>query len=65
MKVTSQLVTSALLLGWLQMAHAADATPLKHIKLDDLQSGNGAIVDTRPSAFYNGWPQGLNGPSGH
>lgn len=65
MKVTSQLVTSALLLGWLQMTHAADVTPLQQIKLDDLQSGNGAIVDTRPSAFYNGWPQGLNGPSGH
>lgn len=37
----------------------------KPLTLDQLQQQNGKAIDTRPSAFYNGWPQTLNGPSGH
>ncbi|WP_367299562.1 rhodanese-like domain-containing protein [Hafnia alvei] len=64
MKLSSQLATSALLLGWLQVANAA-TTPMTQTTLADVQSQKGAVVDTRPSAFYNGWPQSINGTSGH
>lgn len=37
----------------------------KPLTLDQLQQQNGKAIDTRSSAFYNGWPQTLNGPSGH
>lgn len=64
MKFSSQLATSALLLGWLQVANAA-AIPMTQTTLADVQSQKGAVIDTRPSAFYNGWPQGVDGASGH
>jgi thiosulfate/3-mercaptopyruvate sulfurtransferase len=35
------------------------------ITLSQLQAQHGTPVDTRASAFYNGWPQTLSGPSGH
>lgn len=35
------------------------------LTLHQLQQQQGAAIDTRQSAFYNGWPQSLNGPSGH
>lgn len=35
------------------------------LTLNQLQQKQGAAIDTRQSAFYNGWPQSLNGPSGH
>ncbi|MDN6110963.1 MAG: sulfurtransferase, partial [Enterobacterales bacterium] len=64
MKFSFQLATSALLLGWLQVANAA-AIPMTQTTLADVQSQKGAVIDTRPSAFYNGWPQGVDGASGH
>jgi hypothetical protein len=35
------------------------------LTLAQLQEQHGATIDTRASAFYNGWPQTLNGTSGH
>lgn len=35
------------------------------LNFTQLQQQHGTAIDTRQSAFYNGWPQSLNGPSGH
>ncbi|MGG5838940.1 rhodanese-like domain-containing protein, partial [Huaxiibacter chinensis] len=60
MKRVSQLTALTLALGLASFTSlAADMT------LAQLQQQKGAVIDTRPSAFYNGWPQTLSGPSGH
>ncbi|MDU4311977.1 MAG: sulfurtransferase, partial [Klebsiella michiganensis] len=64
MKRVSQLTALALLMGLAAAAtSAADAMPT--LTLSTLQQHNGVAIDTRLSAFYNGWPQGANGPQGH
>lgn len=35
------------------------------LNFKQLAQKQGTAIDTRASAFYNGWPQSLNGPSGH
>lgn len=60
MKFPSCLVASALLLSWVQVVAAADP-----ISLAQLQQEKGQVIDTRSSAFYNGWPEGKNTASGH
>ncbi len=63
MKRVSQLTTALLLAGLSQVTFAA-AVPTE-MNLSSVKAENGAVIDTRPSAFYNGWPQALNGSSGH
>ncbi|MXG36157.1 sulfurtransferase, partial [Escherichia coli] len=64
MKRVSQLTALALLCGLASLsAVAADMS--SSLTLAELQSQQGKAIDTRPSAFYNGWPQTLSGPSGH
>lgn len=56
MKRVSQLTALALLMGLAAAAtSAADAMPT--LTLSTLQQHNGVAIDTRLSAFYNGWPQ--------
>lgn len=64
MKRVSQMTALAMALG-LACASSWAAELAKPLTLDQLQQQNGKAIDTRPSAFYNGWPQTLNGPSGH
>ena len=42
---------------------AADMAQALNFK--QLTQKQGTAIDTRPGAFYNGWPPSLNGPSGH
>lgn len=35
------------------------------LTLSHLQQQHGVAIDTRLSAYYNGWPQRANGPEGH
>lgn len=64
MKRVSQMTALAMALG-LACASSWAAELAKPLTLDQLQQQNGKAIDTRPSAFYNGLPQTLNGPSGH
>lgn len=64
MKRVSQMTALAMALG-LACASSWAAELAKPLTLDQLQQQNGKAIDTRSSAFYNGWPQTLNGPSGH
>ncbi|MGK3373821.1 sulfurtransferase, partial [Citrobacter youngae] len=64
MKRVSQMTALALALG-LACASSWAAETAQTLTLDQLQQKQGAAIDTRQSAFYNGWPQSLNGPSGH
>ncbi len=66
MKRVSQLTALALLMGLAASAStsfAADTMPT--LNLSTLQQQHGVAIDTRLSAFYNGWPQSANGPQGH
>ncbi|AIR66097.1 sulfurtransferase [Cedecea neteri] len=63
MKRVSQLTIALLLAGLSQVTFAA-AMPTE-MNLSSVKAENGAVIDTRPSAFYNGWPQALNGSGGH
>ena len=64
MKRVSQLTALTAALGLASFfSFAADMAP--SLTLSELQQQKGAVIDTRISAFYNGWPQTLNGPSGH
>lgn len=64
MKRVSQLTALALLCGLASFSSLAADMP-NAMTLSQLQAQHGTPVDTRPSAFYNGWPQTLSGPSGH
>lgn len=63
MKRVSQFSLLALALGLSTSVFAADMA--NTLSLDRLQQQNGIAIDTRMSAFYNGWPQSVNGPQGH
>ncbi|NIF47795.1 sulfurtransferase [Enterobacter sp. Ap-1006] len=63
MKRVSQLTTALLLAGLSQVTFAASVPT--EMNLSSVKAVNGAVIDTRPSAFYNGWPQTLNGSGGH
>ena len=63
MKRVSQLTALALLMGLAASTSAAESMPT--LTLSTLQQQNGVAIDTRLSAFYNGWPQSANGPQGH
>lgn len=63
MKRVSQL-TTALLLAGLSCAATAGTQPTP-MNFASVQTQKGTLIDTRPSAFYNGWPQALNAASGH
>ncbi len=64
MKRVSQMTALALALG-LACASSWAADMAKTLNFAQLAQKQGTAIDTRPSAFYNGWPQSLNGPSGH
>lgn len=64
MKRVSQLTALALLMGLAASStFAADTMPT--LDFSTLQQQHGVAIDTRLSAFYNGWPQSANGPQGH
>lgn len=64
MKRVSQLTALALLMGLAaSTTFAADTMPT--LDFSTLQQQHGVAIDTRLSAFYNGWPQSANGPQGH
>ncbi|QGN37718.1 rhodanese-like domain-containing protein [Klebsiella oxytoca] len=63
MKRVSQLTALALLMGLAASTFAAETMPT--LTLSTLQQQNGVAIDTRLSAFYNGWPQSASGPQGH
>lgn len=63
MKRVSQLTAALLLAGLSQTALAATmSTP---ISLSAVKAQNGTLIDTRPSAFYNGWPPSVTRAGGH
>lgn len=64
MKRVSQLTALAIALG-LACASSWAADMTQALTFHQLMQKNGIAIDTRPSAFYNGWPQSANGPSGH
>lgn len=64
MKRVSQLSALALLCGLTSLSSLAADMP-HSLTLAQLQQQSGAVIDTRVSAFYNGWPQTPAGTSGH
>jgi molybdopterin synthase sulfurtransferase len=64
MKRVSQLSALAMILGLASFSSFA-ADMAQPLTLAQLQQQHGTVIDTRASAFYNGWPQTLSGPSGH
>ena len=64
MKRVSQMTALALALG-LACASTWAADMAQALNFKQLAQKQGTAIDTRPAAFYNGWPQTLNGPSGH
>ncbi|HDS4871979.1 TPA: sulfurtransferase [Citrobacter koseri] len=64
MKRVSQMTALALASG-LACASSWAADMAQSLTFSQLQQKQGAAINTRQSAFYNGWPQTLNGPSGH
>ena len=63
MKRVSQLTALALLCGLASLSCMAADMP-HSLTLAQLQEQHGAAIDTRASAFYNGWPQTLSSPPG-
>lgn len=63
MKRVSQLTALALLCGLASFSSLAADMP-NAMTLSQLQAQHGTPVDTRASAFYNGWPQTFSGPPG-
>ena len=64
MKRVSQLTALALLMG-LAASTTCAAETMPALTLSHLQQQHGVAIDTRLSAYYNGWPQRANGPQGH
>ncbi|GKL23687.1 hypothetical protein NUBL12144_31450 [Klebsiella pneumoniae] len=64
MKRVSQLTALALLMG-LAASTTCAAETMPALTLSHLQQQHGVAIDTRLSAYYNGWPQRANGPEGH
>ncbi|MEW7311316.1 rhodanese-like domain-containing protein [Buttiauxella gaviniae] len=63
MKRVSQLTAALMLSGLAHMAYAAELP--SSMTFNTLQAQHGVAIDTRPSAFYNGWPQTVHGVGGH
>lgn len=63
MKRVSQLTAALMLSGLAHMATAADMP--SQMTLSTLQAQHGVVIDTRLSAFYNGWPQTISSVGGH
>ncbi|MEO3988943.1 rhodanese-like domain-containing protein [Pseudocitrobacter cyperus] len=63
MKRVSQLSLLTLALGLSSSVFAANMA--QTLSFSHLLQQNGVAIDTRMSAFYNGWPQSINGPQGH
>jgi len=63
MKRVSQLTAALMLSGLAHMTFAAQMP--SQMTLSNLQAQHGVVIDTRPSAFYNGWPQTVHGVGGH
>lgn len=63
MKRVSQLTALALALGLASSVFAAETA--QTLTFTHLLQQKGTAIDTRLSAFYNGWPQQANGPQGH
>ncbi|RPH25945.1 sulfurtransferase [Buttiauxella warmboldiae] len=63
MKRVSQLTAALMLSGLAHMVFAAELPA--QMTLSNLQAQQGVAIDTRPSAFYNGWPQTVHGVGGH
>lgn len=63
MKRVSQLTAALLLAGLSQTVLAANMP--SPMSFNAVKAQNGTLIDTRPSAFYNGWPQSVNGVGGH
>ncbi|MBW7983629.1 rhodanese-like domain-containing protein [Enterobacillus tribolii] len=63
MKLSRHVAVSALLLGCLHATASIAATEKPAPAQDKAQQN--VIIDTRPSAFYNGWPEQAGAPSGH
>lgn len=59
MKRVSQLTALALALGLASYVSAAQTA--KTLTFTHLLQQKGTAIDTRVSAFYNGWPQQING----
>lgn len=64
MKRVSQLTALALFMG-LAASTTFAAETMPALTLSHLQQQHGVAIDTRLSAYYNGWPQRANGPEGH
>ena len=64
MKRVSQLTALALLMG-LAASTTCAAETMPALTLFHLQQQHGVAIDTRLSAYYNGWPQRANVPEGH
>lgn len=64
MKRVSQLTALALCCSLASLSSLAAEMP-DTMTLSQLQEQHGVVIDTRASAFYNGWPQSLSGTSGH
>lgn len=63
MKFSSRFIITALLSAYISTGYSAPSSTT--ISLANVQSQQGTLVDTRLSAFYNGWPQQANGVGGH
>ena len=63
MKRVSQLTAALMLSGLAHMAFAAGQP--SQMTFSNIQAQKGVVIDTRPSAFYNGWPQTVHGVGGH
>ncbi len=60
----SQFTALALLMGLAASTTCAAETDAS-AHSSHLQQQHGVAIDTRLSAYYNGWPQRANGPEGH
>jgi 3-mercaptopyruvate sulfurtransferase SseA len=64
MKRVSQLTALTMAFGLAAFSTFAAAIP-HSFTLTQLRQQHGVVIDTRPSAFYNGWPQAPGGAFGH
>lgn len=65
MKRVSQLTALALLIGLTSSVSSFAADMASSLTFHELQQKNGIAIDTRLSAFYNGWPEQMAGTEGH
>ncbi len=65
MKKNLPLRALTLIIGLAASLSALAAVTMAPLTLEQLHASNGVAIDTRPSAFYNGWPQQPGATSGH